>query len=141
MSNGTNDMNTQTPSQIAASQTAYVQAIRATPGLSRVPIFVLGIYAQTRGGASCASCVNTENAESAALVAMNDPFAFFCPWTTDPQGAWETGTGTILAQNQTGNTDWTFNSAANGHNNALGNRQFAGRVVKCIRNVLNAGHY
>jgi hypothetical protein len=67
VSNGSNDMlASETPATIAAYQTAYIQAIRATPGLSQIPIFLLGIYAHTSGGTSCTACVAAENAEAAA---------------------------------------------------------------------------
>jgi hypothetical protein len=82
-----------------------------------------------------------ENAEAAAVTALNDPNTFFCPWTTDPAGAWETGTGYVTSQNGTGNQDWQYNGPSNGHNKAYANRQFASRIVKCVRNNLNLGHY
>lgn len=139
--NGSNDQAaSETPATIAAYQTAYLQSIRATPGMSQIPIFLLGIYAHGNGGTSCATCVTVENAEAAAVAAMNDPNTFFCPWTTDAAGAWETGTGNVASQNGGGNADFQFNGA-NGHDNAQGNRAFAARVARCIQNNLNLGNY
>lgn len=141
ISNGTNDISGgYTPSQIAALQTTYIQALRASPGMATTPIFVLGIYAHNSGGTACTACVNTENAESAAVTALNDPMTFFCPWTTDPAGPWETGTGWVASQNGTGSTDETM-ELNGGHHNALGNRNFAARIAACIQNTLNAGYY
>jgi lysophospholipase L1-like esterase len=141
LSNGTNDMAAgESPAQVAAYQTAYIQALRANGRTRFAPIFVLGIYAHNNGGTSCIGCVAAENGEAAAVTALNDPNVFFCPWTTDPAGAWETGTGTITGQNGSDNTDFTY-EASNGRNNPLGNRQFAARIVTYIRNVLNAGRY
>jgi lysophospholipase L1-like esterase len=141
VSNGTNDTSGWTPTQIAAAQTTWLATLRSNAPYANIPIFVLGIYAHTNNGASCATCVAAENAEATAIAnnAANDPNTHFCRWVTDPAGSWETGTGTIATPNGTGNTDWIY-TAAN-HNNALGNRMFAARALSCIRSVLNAAVY
>ena len=138
--NGSNDINTNTPAQVGALQTTYIQAIRANPATANVPIIILGAATHNSGGASYAPAYNTDLAEQAAAAAMNDPKLIYCPWTADPQGPWETGTGHIEAPNGSGNTDWTF-STTSGHNNARGNVNFAARIVKCVRNYLSGLGY
>lgn len=46
-----------------------------------------------------------ENALAAAFASWADPFSKFIPVTTDPNGAWLTGTGRVGAPNGTGNSD------------------------------------
>jgi hypothetical protein len=140
MSNGTNDAGSATPAQIAAYQTQYVQAIRANPFTANSLIIILGVYAHNYGGTACTACVNTDAAEHAAAAALNDPLVVYCPWVNDPSGSWETGTGSISSQNGTGNVDFTFETVAQ-HNNFFGNRQFAARIVRCVRSWMTANGY
>jgi len=140
ISNGTNDYPSLSASQIAAAQTTYIQTLRAHPQTANIPIIVLGAYAHNFGGTSCTNnCVATEQATQAALAAMNDPMAVFCPWTNAADGPFETGTGSIASPNGTGNTDFTYDAAS--HNNALGNRVFASRITKCVRSWLQSKGY
>lgn len=100
--NGTNDVSGFTPDAIAAAQTAYVKSFRATCGPT-VPIFLMGLWAHSNGGAAgFPSGVTAETAMAAAAAAMNDRYLFFVPVLTDPQGSWQTGTGTVGASVSTG---------------------------------------
>jgi len=138
IANGSNDSASGVPpATIAAAQTTYIQTLRAS--FPYTPIIVLGIYPHNGGGTACGACVAAETAEQAAANAMNDPYLLFCPWVGDPAGSWETGTGSIASPVGDGNSDYFFEAI--GHPNALGNRTFASRIVKCMRNWLTAKGY
>ena len=130
-----------TPAQIATMQAAYLAAIRANPATANIPIIMLGIQPRNTGGTAYPGGLTTEAAEQAQVASLNDPRIFFCPVIGDPAGSWETGTGSVNAQNGTGNEDWMYDTVA-AHPNAWGDRNiFAAGTVKCVRNWLSALGY
>lgn len=136
ISNGTNDLGSSSALQIAADQSAYIQAIRANSSTTDSLIVVLGIYAHNGGGTACRACVAADIAEKEAVDALNDPLVVYCPWVNDPKGSWETGTGSISSQNGSGNGDFMFETIGQ-HSNAFGNRNFAERAANCVRRWLS----
>jgi lysophospholipase L1-like esterase len=70
------------------------------------PIVVFGC-----AGASYVTTVTAnEAAVQSAVTQFGDPLCAFVPFSTDTNGAWVTGTGTVAAPANNGNSDWVTSS-------------------------------
>lgn len=108
----------------------YLRTLRACqPGK---PIIVFGV--PQPGGVGE---ITKEQAIQAAVQQFNDPLAFFIPVSTDPTGAWITGTGNVAAPTGSGNGD-VYISADGTHPTAsLGNPYLAiSKAVPAIQNII-----
>jgi hypothetical protein len=81
-----------------------------------------------------------EAAVQAAVTQFNDNLTFFCPWSTDPYGAWVNGTGKVNATNSSGNSD-VYVSSDGKHPGTAGHLYIAGRVWRWYQSkVLSSGN-
>ena len=76
-----------------------------------VPIIVFGVCPGSSGPSSGSpSILQAEAAVQAAVAQFADPFCAFVPVSTDPNGAWVSGTGKAGTTTGAGNSDWATTS-------------------------------
>ena len=123
-------------SSVQNAVTAYCSQLRAalTP---TTPIIVTGI-ASVKG--PDANTIATEYAIQAGAAALNDPFIYFIPISTDSKGAWLTGTGNVTAPKGagagSGNAD-VYVSSDTVHPTQSGINYLAFRLAVAIRDIIS----
>ena len=117
---GMNDLITWTPDQVQGEVTAFLTQYQAA--LGSTPLFVFGVNPGTGGPSSLS--INMEEGIQDAVEAFNFPTIQFIPVSTDPNGAWISGTGNTGAPSGTGNADLYITGTT--HPNDAGH-QFMGK--------------
>lgn len=101
--------------------------------LPNTPIFVVGV--PTPSNAQVTPQIATENALAAAVTQFADPLTFFIPVSTDPNGRWFTGSGTVSAPSGNGNND-VYISVDGTHPTPNGITYYSAKIANAIRNLL-----
>jgi lysophospholipase L1-like esterase len=118
-----------TAGAVTAAALATYQAYRAA--LPKVPIICGGVWGGATGPLS--TWIAVETAAQAAFTSWADPNSWFVPVSTDPTGAWVTGTGHLGATNGTGNSDVYVGAADTTHPSEDGHLYLARRYANAIR--------
>jgi len=117
----------------AALQPAVLALLQETRlALYNVPIIVLGVWGV---GGPTAAIISKENKIAAAVTQFADSKTVFIPISTDPLGAWVTGTGKVGATTGVGNSD-VVTSTDGTHPSPYGHLYYGERIATAIANAL-----
>lgn len=115
---------------------AGLRGARAT--YPAIPILVFGCH----GASYVSSVLTNEAAVQAAVAQAADPMCAFVPLSSDPNGAWVTGSGKIGAAANDGNSDWVTVSDGT-HPTDEGatylGRRYAAAAVKALAALYTVG--
>jgi lysophospholipase L1-like esterase len=118
---------------LQAAALAAFQAYRTA--LPLVPIVMVGVDASSTGAsAPSAARLATDTFGKAAFDQWADSNSFFIPNSSDPAGAWFTGTGYAGAKTGVGNRDIYGSDAA--HPNDAGHKYIATRFAASFRRLV-----
>lgn len=120
----------------AALQAAALAAFQAyRTALPLVPIVVVGVDASSTGlSTPSVSRLATDTFGKAAFDQWADGNSYFIPNSSDPAGAWFTGTGYASARSGSGNRDMYGYDAA--HPNDAGHRYIGSRFAASFRKLV-----
>jgi lysophospholipase L1-like esterase len=119
-----------TPQAVQAAVYTYLKTLRAQAALAKTPIFITGAWPGPTGPS--AAILATEAAIGAAVASMGDPYMFFIPVATDPNGSWISGVGYSGSPAGAGNSDVYTNGANLPHTNDAGHFFLGSRLADAI---------
>lgn len=94
-------------------------------------IVVLGVPGEASGPST--AVLTCEGALATQFGVWNDPFSKFIPFSTDPAGAWITGTGFVGSTNGSGNSDIYVSSDGTHPEQPIGQIYIGGKVNTAYR--------